>query len=175
VSRAGPDAGALPAGPLHRLAALVYDTLLLLAVLFLGTAMLLPLTGGESITSDHVGRWALLYRAFVGALIIVFFGVSWTSRGQTLGMMSWKIRIETREGLRLAWSCVVVRLGLGLALVVALAIGLWLLDRGATPLAKSAGALLLAPVALNWLWMLRGTSRLTLQDALSRTRVMRLP
>lgn len=164
----------MPAGPFRRVAALVYDGLLLLAVLFVGTALLLPLTGGESITPDHVGTWVLVYRTFIVALVVGFFGVSWTGRGQTLGMMSWKIRIETCEGRRIGWRRVALRMTLGLALVAALAIGSWLLARGATPPARAGGGLLLAPVALNWLWMLRGPSRQTLQDALSRTRVLRL-
>ena len=164
----------IPAGAFRRIASLVYDALLLLAVLFVGTALLLPFTGGESITPDHVGFWALVYRAFIGALVVGFFGISWTGRGQTLGMMSWKIRIETCEGGRLDWPCVALRMLFGLALVVALAIGAWLLVRGTTPLARTGGALLLAPVALNWLWMFRGPGRQTLQDALSRTRVLRL-
>lgn len=163
-----------PAGPFRRLGALVYDALLLVAVLFLGTAALLPLTGGESITRDHVGHWVLLYQAFVVASTVVFFGVSWTRRGQTLGMMSWKIRIETLEGLRLGWSRVALRLGLGLALVVMLAIGLWLLNQGTTLMARTGGGLLLVPVAVNYLWMLRDRGRHTLQDVLSRTRVLRL-
>jgi len=69
---------------------------------------------------------------------------------------------------------VALRMTLGLTLIVALAIGSWLLARGATPLAQAGGGVLIAPVALNWLWMLRGTRRQTLQDALSRTRVLRL-
>jgi uncharacterized RDD family membrane protein YckC len=174
MSRTATTATTEPAGPFRRVAALVYDGLLLLAVLFLGTAMLLPLTGGESITADHVGRWALLYQGFVAVLTVGFFGVSWTRRGQTLGMMSWKIRIETLEGLPLGWSQVALRLGLGLALVVMLAIGLWLLNRGTTWLAQVAGGLLLAPAAINYLWMLRDQSRSTLQDVLSRTRVLRI-
>lgn len=174
MSSAGTTPTTRPAGPFRRLAALVYDALLLIAVLFLGTAVLLPLTGGESITSDHVGAWALLYRGFVVALTLAFFGVSWTRRGQTLGMMSWKIRIETLQGLQLDWSRVALRLGLGLALVVMLAIGLWLLNRGTTFIARAGGGLLLAPVAVNYLWMLRGRGRHTLQDVLSRTRVLRL-
>ncbi len=174
MNPAGTPAAGNPAGAFRRVASLVYDALLLLAVLFVGTALLLPFTGGESITPDHVGSWALVYHAFIVALVVGFFGISWTGRGQTLGMLSWKIRIETCEGRRLDWPRVALRMLLGLALVVALAIGTWLLARGATPLARAGGALLLAPVALNWLWMFRGAGRRTLQDALSRTRVLRL-
>ena len=145
----------------------------MLAVLFLGTAALLPLTGGESITPDHVGHWALAYRAFIAVLIVAFFGVCWTQRGQTLGMMSWKIRIESHDGHALRWPRVALRMGLGLALVVTLAIGLWLLERSATTAARVAGALLLTPVVVNYLWMLRDASRRTLQDAITGCRVVR--
>jgi uncharacterized RDD family membrane protein YckC len=171
-----PTAAANPtaAGPFRRIAALVYDSLLLLAVLFLGTVALLPLTGGESLTPDHIGAWALAYRGFVVLLVIVFFGVFWTRRGQTLGMMSWKIRIETASGACLDWPRVALRLGLGLILVVALTIGLWLLRGDETPLATAGSVVLLAPVAINYLWMLRDPARRTLQDVLSGCRVVRV-
>jgi uncharacterized RDD family membrane protein YckC len=171
---AAPPSPHAPAGPFRRIAALVYDSLLLLAVLFLGTVALLPLSGGESLTADHIGAWAHLYHLFVGALLIGFFGVFWTKRGQTLGMMSWKIRIEAGDGALLGWRRVTLRLVIGLALVVAASIGLWLL-RGDQPTSFTAGAVaLLAPVAVNYLWMLRDASRRTLQDQLSGCRVVRI-
>ena len=124
----------LPRGPatvFRRLAALVYDGLLLLAVLFLGTLVLLPFTGGESITPQDSGAWAYAYRGWVALLTLGFFGVSWTRRGQTLGMMSWKIRLVRLDGSAFRWIHVLSRLGVGMALVVAAALGLWLLQDGA--------------------------------------------
>lgn len=164
---------ATPAGPFRRIAALVYDSLLLVAVLFLGTVALLPLSGGESLTADHVGAWAHLYHLFVGALLVGFFGVFWTKRGQTLGMMSWKIRIEAQDGALIRWPRVTLRLAIGVLLVSSLSIGLWLLRGDEPPALTAAAAALLAPVAVNYLWMLRDASRRTLQDLLSGCRVVR--
>lgn len=163
-----------PAGPFRRLAALVYDSLLLLAVLFLGTVALLPLSGGESLTADHIGAWAHLYHLFIGALLVGFFGVFWTKRGQTLGMMSWKIRIEDRAGALIGWPRVTLRLLIGVVLVTSLSIGLWLLRGDEAPALTAAAAALLAPVFVNYLWMLRDASRRTLQDLLSGCRVVRI-
>ena len=58
--------GAPAAGLLRRLAALVYDGLLLLAILFVGTLAILPLTGGEGITPAAPGLGAYLaYRGYL--------------------------------------------------------------------------------------------------------------
>ena len=44
---------ATPAGLLRRLAALFYDSLLLLALWFVATAVLLPFTGGDAVAPNN--------------------------------------------------------------------------------------------------------------------------
>jgi len=162
-----------PAGLFRRLAAAVYDSLLLLAVLFLGTLALLPLTGGEAITPQDSGPWEHLYRAWIVALTAGFFGLSWTRRGQTLGMMSWKIRLSRDDGTPLRWRHVLGRLAVGLALVVAAAAGLWRLRSAQGIPELAAGAVLLLPVVLNYGFARLDTHRRTLQDRLTGCRVTR--
>ena len=87
-----------PAGLGRRFAALVYDSLLLVAVLFLGTLLVLPLTGGEAITPQDSGGYDYLYRGWIALLTLGFFGLPWVRTGQTLGMMSWKLRLERLAG-----------------------------------------------------------------------------
>jgi len=164
-----------PAGPFRRFAALVYDLMLLVSVLFLGTVVLLPLSGGEAITPQESGPWEYLYRAWIALLALGFFGVSWTRRGQTLGMMSWKIRVEREDGTRLGWLASLQRLAIGGAVVIITVMGLWLLRTGHSIYAAIGGWALLVPVAVNYAWMWRDAGRRTLHDQLSRCRVVRLP
>ncbi len=171
--RREPSAG-VPAGAFRRLAALVYDLLLLLAVLFLGTIALLPFTGGEAITPQDSGLWEHAYRLYVAALALGFFGVSWTRSGQTLGMQSWKIRLERCDGSRLDWLASALRLAIGAAIVVAAMTGVWLLRRPAGSAAWLAGLALQLPALCNYLWMWRGETGATLHDRLSGCRVVRL-
>jgi len=162
------------AGLFRRLAALVYDALLLLAVLFLGTLALLPLSGGEAITPQDAGPWEHVYRAWLVLLVTGFFGISWTRRGQTLGMMSWKIRLVRLDGSAFRWIHVLSRLGVGMALVVAAALGLWLLQDGARdPPRMLLGALLLLPALLNYASVYLDPLRRTLLDRWTGTRVVR--
>jgi uncharacterized RDD family membrane protein YckC len=135
-------AAALP----RRLAALVYDALLLLALLMIATAAFLPLTGGEAVTWERSPVLEIVYRASLAAVIVVFYGVSWTRQGRTLGMASWRLRVERLDGSRLTWRDTVVRL--------AAAVVSWL------------------PAGLGWLWCLFDREHRTWHDVLSGTRVI---
>ncbi|NJD30501.1 MAG: RDD family protein [Gammaproteobacteria bacterium] len=139
----------MPAGFLRRLAAIFYDSLLLAAVLMVGTALFLPLTGGEAITTGHHPVLAAVYRVVLAALVVLFFGAFWTRRGQTLGMASWRLRVEREDGRLLTWGDSIRRLG--------------------------AAVLSLVPCGLGFLWILFDPERCAWHDRLSRTRVVVLP
>ena len=87
-----------PAGLLRRLAAAVYDAMLLFAVLFLATTPLLLLTHGEAVPGSHLG-----YRLYLVAVAFLFFGWFWTHGGQTLGMRAWRIRVLACDGRHISW------------------------------------------------------------------------
>jgi len=164
----------VPASLFRRLAALVYDSLLLLAVLFLGTLLLLPFTGGESITPQDSGAWEYAYRGWIALLTFGFFGLSWTRRGQTLGMMSWKIRLQRDDGRLPRWRDAAARFLSGVLILLCAALGLVSLLRPMeSPLGDWAWALLL-PAAANYLWVLRDPASRSLQDRLTGCRVVRL-
>ncbi len=97
--RATDAAPAARPGLARRLAALVYDALLLFAVLFAATVPVLLLTGGRA-----VGPNDLAFTAYLLAVSYAWFGWCWTKGGQTLGMRAWRIRVCTREGGRLGWG-----------------------------------------------------------------------
>ncbi len=137
------------AGVLRRFGAMLYDALLIIALWMIVTALLLPLTGGEAITSDRVGALEYAYRAILIAIFVVFFGVFWTRRGQTLGMTAWRLRVQRADGASLTWSDVLKRL---------------------------AGACVsLAVLGLGYFWIWIDRDRLTWHDRWSGTRVIVMP
>lgn len=158
------------AGSFRRLAAAVYDGLLLLAVLMVATGVLHLFTRGEAITRASAGPWEYAYRAVLLAIVVVYFGIAWTRRGQTLGMKAWSLRVERTDGGRPTWADVVRRLGCAAPLYL-LAIG------GVLAFMRRLGgpgvlAACLAPLVASYAWLwLRGAG--TAHDLLSRTRVVR--
>jgi len=137
------------AGVLRRLGAMLYDLLALLAVMMVVTAALLPLTGGEAITSERYGAWEYAYRLLLLAIVIAFFGLFWTRRGQTLGMLAWRLRLEKEDGSLLSWGDVIKRL------------------------AAASVSVTLAFAGYLWIWIDR--DRLAWPDRWTRTRVVVLP
>jgi len=159
----------LHAGVFRRLAAALYDGLLVTAVLFLVTGLLLVTTRGEAITHERVGAWAYAYQAVLALLVAGYFGFAWTARGQTLGMKAWGIRLETAAGTLPGWPAVLLRLAcatplylppLGAALLLMAHRAGWVVVVASLlPLAASLGAQAFAGQG-------------TLHDRLSRTRVV---
>ena len=89
---------------MRRVACIFYDSLLLLSVLFLGTAIVLPLNDGDAIPPQN-----LLYIAYLLSLSFLYFGWFWTHGGQTLGMRAWKVRLQRRDKSKVRWRHVAIR------------------------------------------------------------------
>ena len=105
------------------MAAIAYDCLLLAAVLFVATAVLLPVTGGEAI-----GAGSGWYAAYLAAVCFAYFGWFWTHGGQTLGMRSWRLRLVGAGKNGATWRHALVRfLGAGFSWLAFGAGFLWLL------------------------------------------------
>ena len=148
---------ALPAAPLwRRLTALVYDSLLLIAMAFVYAAALLLarrllLGAGEAPVWHWQGIEVLWLAFFYGGLwawLSLYYLWCWRRSGQTLGMKTWRLRVQQPDGgppsLRQAWlRC------------------------------------LLAPLSLvsliGWLWCLWSRAGACLHDLWSGTRVVLLP
>lgn len=138
----------LPAGLARRLGAMLYDALLLVALWMVTTALFLPLTGGEALQSAGSPLLTLAHRAALIGVLIAFYGLSWTARGQTLGMAAWRLRVEREDGGLLRWADVLKRL--------AAALLSWL------------------PLGAGWLAALVDPDARTWHDRLSCTRVVLL-
>lgn len=95
---------AKPPGFLRRIATVVYDLLLLLAILFVATLIVLPFHHAEAFEPDSP-----LYTGYLLLVSAGFYGWFWTHGGQTLGMRAWKIRLVDQHGRVPGWPSAMLR------------------------------------------------------------------
>jgi uncharacterized RDD family membrane protein YckC len=93
-----------PASLIKQLAAMVYDSLLIFAVLFFASAIAIMFNQGKAIESSP---WFSLYLLLA---LFTFYAWFWNKSGQTLGMRVWKIRIISESGGNPGWSACYLRL-----------------------------------------------------------------
>jgi len=101
------------ANPTTRLAAIVYDGMLILALLFLvGTVLtvigtlLTMQTGTESAQARSLPVWyqnIVMTPSFILTLV-GFYGLFWRRGGQTLGMQTWRLKTVNDSGYLLTWG-----------------------------------------------------------------------
>ena len=139
----------MTAGVLRRLGAMLYDGLIVVALMFIVTALFLPFTGGEAITPGESGALERIYQAALVLVVVLFFGVFWTWRGQTIGMLAWRLQVQRPDGSALTWRDVLIRLAGAVVSLAALGLGYW------------------------WIWIDR--DRLAWHDRWSGTRVVVVP
>ena len=132
-------------GLLRRIGAMVYDGLLILALLFLSTLPFIALRGGEPVQPGE----NLLYRVILAVVIYGFFTGFWTRSGRTLGMQSWRLQLETFQGGRPTMGAATIRF--------------------------FAAILSWAPAGLGFLWQLWDKDQLTWHDRISKTRIVYYP
>lgn len=157
-----------PAGLIRRLLAGFYDGLLVIALWFLGTALLLPFTGGEGIQAEHPG-----YLLYLIAITGLFFYWFWSRSGQTLGMQAWRIRVSDANGGPPGRMAVLKRVGLVLALILAALYAATILSLESLP--DWLAIPLFLPLVLSMLWIPLDPLGQSLHDRLSGTRVVRVP
>ena len=111
---------------LRRLAAILYDGLLLIALLFIAAAVVLPLTGGEAVHSGNP-----LFTSYLFIVAFVFYAWFWTHGGQTLGMRAWRLRVVRYDGGPISLWQALLRYLVAYVSWVALGAGFWwsLVDR----------------------------------------------
>ena len=97
--RPAADDGAPPATLARRALALIYEALLLTAVVFIGSLPFVMLVHA----ADHaIAR--LLLQLYLVALTGLYFAWQWRQAGQTLAMKTWRMRLVTRAGAPLTWG-----------------------------------------------------------------------
>ena len=101
----------MPVSLMKRLMVIMYDLLLLCAVLFAAGVVIAGVTtfvlnDGNAITEDH--PYFQLYQVYllISLLIVsfIFYGWFWTNGGQTLGMKTWKLRLTRLDGNAISWK-----------------------------------------------------------------------
>lgn len=113
-----------PASLFKQLAAMVYDSLLIFAILFVATSLLLVFNQGEAIESNPSFSLSLVF------ILFTFYAWFWQKSGQTLGMRVWKIRIVSELGGNPGWATSFVRLSFAMLSMLCLGLGyLWRLFR----------------------------------------------
>lgn len=131
------------AGILRRLGAMFYDSLLLLSALLVMIALLLMFSRGTLTYHNPVFRTFLLLTCFT------FYAWFWTHGGQTLGLRTWRLRLQRLDGGPVTLWQALLRFIL------------------AVPS--------LALCGLGFFWMLVDRQKLTLYDRFSRTLIVQLP
>ena len=134
-----------PASLLRRIGAMLYDALLVAALLFLATLPFIAIRGGEPVETNE----NLLYQVTLVAVIYGFFVGFWTRSGRTLGMQSWGLRVEDDRGNIPSLPKASIRF--------AVAILSWL------------------PLGLGFWWQLWDKDKMTWHDRASGTQLMHYP
>lgn len=108
-------------GLARRLAACLYDGLVLVAVLMVAGGAWVALRGDAAPPGD----W--LFRSYLLAVSAVFFAAFWR-RGETLGMRAWRLRVVGPDGQPPRWGRALLRWAAALVSWAACGLGfLWVL------------------------------------------------
>ena len=128
-----------------------YDSLLLVALYFVLTAVLLYFRDGEAIAPGNPA-----YLACLVAVCWMFHVVFWRRGGRTLGMQSWRLRLVDGDGNIPPTSRLFARLALASVPLSLMAFGIFWVPLGL--------------FALGYIWILFDPDGLSLHDRLSATR-----
>ncbi|THD12191.1 RDD family protein [Metallibacterium scheffleri] len=159
-----------PATMPRRLAALLYDLLIALALLLV-VALLAQLATRAQLIALHAGhaQVPLLYQLLQMGVVCAYFVLSWTLGGQTIGARAWRLRVlATQGGGALHLSRALLRALCAALPLLALLLGYWAPPRTAV-------------LAVAALWLIDYAAmpfdrmRRTLHDRLSGTCLRRLP
>jgi uncharacterized RDD family membrane protein YckC len=119
-----------PARLPRRLAAIVYDGLLLAGVLLVATALALGLAvailGSESVRLHSPLQGNPFFSTYLLLVCFFFYGGFWIHGGQTLGMRAWRLRVQQRDGRNIGWWQALLRFliaGLGWSRLPLICIG----------------------------------------------------
>lgn len=140
-------------GPLwRRLSAMVYDSVLVMAIWMVVAFIVLSLFGidnartieGETVILDPVYKNVLFAAMLISAW--GFFAWFWTHSGQTLGMQAWRLKVQNADGSPITVRQTVLRF---------------------------IGAILsMLPMGIGYFYMLFNPHRETLHDRLSASEIV---
>lgn len=168
-----PSIGYRPAGVVRRIGAMVYDALLVIAVLAVATIPFTALFGKQVLIPSRVGWLAYCsYLIWQLLVIVLFFGFFWTRRGQTLGLQVWRLRVEDERGELLSWPLAIRRLAFAALLWVPGFLVLSISEKLHSTFLKWTGEGLLLLVLVNLMIVRFSASHRTWHDRMARSRVV---
>lgn len=133
----------------RRLAAMLYDALVLLALYILLGGLLVTavskLAGSEELLRLSPAMFMSLWFTFA----FLYYSHSWRRGGQTIGMKAWRIRLITHGGEPVRLSHCMLRTGIGFFSLALAGLGFW--------------------------WALFDTQQRTWHDMASLTRIVYMP
>jgi uncharacterized RDD family membrane protein YckC len=114
----GRDGETEACGLLRRLAIMLYDGLVVVALLMVAAGLAL-LAGFR----DQVALRDPLYTLYLLCFWFFYLAWCWHSGGMTVGMRAWKVRIEDKDGAPPSWGRCLVRFIVSLLSAAALGLG----------------------------------------------------
>jgi uncharacterized RDD family membrane protein YckC len=111
---------------LTRIAAMIYELLLVAAVLFVASLPFLYLVGNA-----QAGWQRHLFQIYILLVLFAYFSAFWLRSGQTLAMKTWRIRLINPDGAPLTLKQAALRFTLALVGLLLAGAGFWwaLIDR----------------------------------------------
>jgi len=100
--------------------AILYDSLLVLALMFLATLPFIAMRGGEPVDPGN-----LAYQLTLIGIAWLFFACFWSISGRTLGMQSWGLRLENATGETPGFITATVRFLAAIVSWLPLGLGFW--------------------------------------------------
>ena len=125
-----------------RLLAMMYDSLLVIAVWMTVSYIFLFFNDQQAVTGP-------IYESALFLVTFLFFALFWTRSGQTLGMIAWRLRIESDQGQPLSAKQALLRFMAAIFSATALGMGYW--------------------------WIMFDSNKLSWHDRWSNSRVVQLP
>ncbi len=111
---------------LRRLAAITYDGIVVIAVLFFSAIP--PTVAMVSLSEtmqENSGAFRLVMGVYLLLVAFAFYGGFWTHGGQTIGMRAWHIRLVRRDGEPVQWRDAARRYLAAIVSWLALGTGFW--------------------------------------------------
>lgn len=168
------------AKPMARITAIVYDGMLILALLFLVGTVLTVIgtlftmqTGTQSAEARALPIWYqnfIMTPSFVLTLV-GFYGLFWRRGGQTLGMQTWRLKTVNNAGHLLTWSQSFKRILAACLMPLLFGIIGSLIGGSRAVMLTSA----FLGVIFNYMFCLFNRRGLAVQDMLSNTITLKMP
>ena len=115
-----------PAPLLARIAAMIYESLLVTAVVFVASFIIIPVVG-----EMHAAWQRHLFQFYIVGVLFAYFSAFWLRSGQTLAMKTWRIRLVQANGDPITFKQALLRFCLALFGLLLAGVGFWwaLVDR----------------------------------------------